>query len=80
MKKLKGMNIGVKVIDRLPLTKHEIVKMLKEMRVGEDYHGITVLPLRFFSFIVRNKDYNPEIFSKEVDDSEEFIDVVDLAV
>jgi hypothetical protein len=51
------------------LARNEIVDKLKSMKVGED----GCLPLKSFSFIVKNREYDPDSFSQEVEDSEERI-------
>jgi hypothetical protein len=53
------------------LTRNEIIDKLKSMKVGED----GCLPMKAFSFIVKNREYDPDSFSQEVEDSEERIDV-----
>ena len=54
------------------LTHEQIRKALREMRVdtGE------CLPNKFFSFIVKNPNYDPDNFSQEIEDSEEEIDTM----
>ena len=52
------------------LTREEITEKLKSMKVGEN----NILPIKTFSFIVENRDYNPETFSQKIEDTEERID------
>lgn len=52
------------------LTREEITEKLKSMKVGEN----NILPIKTFSFIVENRDYNPETFSQNIEDTEERID------
>lgn len=56
------------------MTAEEIENRLKSLVVGED----DVLPLRIFSFIVPNPEYDPENFSQEIEDSEDEIDTLEL--
>lgn len=53
------------------LTKEEIIEKLKSMEVGKD----NLLPIKYISFAVINKDYDPDSFSQEIEDSEEPIDL-----
>lgn len=54
------------------LTHEQIREALREMRVDTG----KCLPLKFFSFIVKNPDYDPDNFSQEIEDSEEEIDIM----
>ena len=54
------------------LTHEQIREKLKCMRVDTG----KFLPIKFFSFIVKNPDYDPDNFSQEIEDSEEEIDVM----
>lgn len=56
------------------MTAKEIENRLKSLVVGEG----DVLPLRIFSFIVPNPEYDPENFSQEIEDSEEEVDTLEL--
>ena len=53
------------------LTNDEIVNRLKQMKVGEKYNDVLVLPMKWFSFLVPNDKYDPDNFSQEIEDSEE---------
>lgn len=53
------------------LTKDEIVNRLKQMKVGEEYNDVIVLPVKLLSFLVPNNKYDPINFSQEIEDSEE---------
>ena len=53
----------------------EIVDRLKQMKVGETYNDVTVLPVKWLSFFVPNDEYDPDNFSQEIEDSEEKIDI-----
>lgn len=53
------------------LTKDEIVDRLKQMKVGEKYNDVLILPMKWFSFLVPNDKYDPDNFSQEIEDSEE---------
>lgn len=55
------------------LTHEEIRERLRNMVVGEN----GVLPLKAFSFIVKNPNYDPDTFSQEIEDSEVKINVLD---
>jgi hypothetical protein len=57
------------------LTKDEIVDRLKQMKVGEEYNDVLVLPFKWLSFFVPNDEYDPDNFSQEIEDSEEKIDI-----
>lgn len=52
------------------LSKNDIIQRLKNMVVD----GENVLPLKWFSFIVINPNYNPEEFSQAIEESEVMID------
>ncbi len=54
------------------LTHEQIREKLREMRVDTG----KCLPAKFFSFIVKNPDYDPDNFSQEIEDSEEEIDTM----
>lgn len=56
------------------MTKEEIIKELKNIRVdtGEN------LPIKYIFFIADNEDYNPELFSQEIEDSELPVSYMDI--
>ena len=41
------------------------------MKVCEKYNDVLVLPIKWFSFLVPNDEYDPVIFSQEIENSEE---------
>lgn len=53
------------------LTEDEIIDRLKQMKVGEKYNDVLVLPVKWFVFKVPNDEYDPDNFSQEIEDSEE---------
>lgn len=53
------------------MTREEIITKLKSMVVGEDGR----LPISSLNYVLENKDYDPEHFSQEIEDSEEYDDV-----
>ena len=53
--------------DPVPLSREQIADILREMKVVE---GGNEQPVKFFSFIILNPDYDPENFSQEIEDSE----------
>lgn len=53
------------------MTREEIIAKLKTMIVGEDGR----LPISSLNYVLENKDYDPEHFSQEIEDSEEYDDV-----
>lgn len=58
------------------LTEQEIADKLANMRVDTGEY----LPIKMFSFIILNPDYNPNDFSEEIENSEEFINTLDLEI
>lgn len=54
-----------------PLTMNEIKDRLIKMEVGVNGE----LPVKFFGFIVKNPEYDPENFSQEIEDSEIEVDI-----
>ena len=54
-----------------PLSMDEIKDKLIKMEVG--ING--VLPVKFFGFIVKNPEYDPDNFSQEIEDSEIEVDI-----
>lgn len=55
------------------LTKEEIVEKLKSMDVRDGKE----LPIRWFSFITMNSEYDPNGFSQEIEESENKIDLME---
>lgn len=53
------------------MTREEIIAKLKTMIVGEDGR----LPISNLNYLLENKDYDPEHFSQEIEDSEEYDNV-----
>ena len=58
------------------LTEQEIADKLANMRVDTGEY----LPIKMFSFIILNPEYNPDDFSEEIENSEEFINTLGLEI
>lgn len=56
------------------LTEQEIADKLANMRVDTGEY----LPIKMFSFIISNPEYNPDDFSEEIENSEEFIEIKEI--
>lgn len=65
------MENEIEQIKKKKLSHDEIREILRGMRVDLK----KILPLRYFTLLVKNPDYDPDNFSQEIEDSEVEIDV-----